>query len=175
MTSNEQLVKLRTNMMKVSARLRIIFSIFLLMYCVFAVALFAISIKGSEGFSSREIISAASLLFTFALGGYSIFVLRAMFSSTARGNSPFTQHQSLQFLILGILLMLGVGVEAWASVSGYLYTASTPTANAAVSAIAGTTVMRFNATMFFSAIGCFCLSYIFKYGSLLQWMYDETV
>jgi len=173
MNADSQTVLAQRRILKTSKRITrgitIIFVLYLLMvFCFFGISLVGIS-------NEIGLVPLASQLLVSILGGFALYIIRGMFLEMSRGKSPFTEAQSKRLMILGVLLLVSVGVDAWSSVNGLFYTSVIPASDSNAQIESGTTIMRFNATMFFSAIGCFCLSYIFKYGSLLQWMYDETV
>lgn len=153
------------------------------LYRVFAAAavLFAVIDIGAlvlvlkQGLDSGEpplgvMMSTLPYVFVFAIGLILLIVLMRAFSDVSREKTPFTIVQANRIRLLGILLLAYCVVEAILSADPLR-----AEINDLVVQVHASPGIFFDAKLLIAAIVCFCLSYVFRYGALLQWLQDETL
>ena len=105
---------------------------------------------------------------------YILYVIGSICDSIRHGSSPFTMHTSRQIKVVSFLLLVSFVLQAVVSVipfDGYsLGVMRIGLAKQGDGAVADLSI----STLVASAIG-FVLSYVFKYGALLQRLSDDTV
>lgn len=121
-------------------------------------------------------IGSIPILITRIIICVSLFYITRLFEDISKGESPFTLVQSRRMAIIGCLLVVGAIAE------GFVFSEPPPSLT-----IPGVVDMRYSTVpnsnqVFFvngayvaGAVMCFCLSYAFKYGALLQKLSDDTV
>ena len=105
---------------------------------------------------------------------YILYVIGSICDSIRHGSSPFTMHTSRQIKVVSFLLLVSFVLQAVVSVipfDGYsLGVMRIGLAKQGDGVVADLSI----STLVASAIG-FVLSYVFKYGALLQRLSDDTV
>ena len=162
---------------RMSKRLRIA------LLCPFAALLalggmLVFSLAGGGGpierpYSQTAFNTIASLVLA-AIGVAILLLIIKIFKDSVHSASPFSAAQSRRMVIVGVLLvafaLVGTGAVAFMSVSSGLE----PATSSRVIDIQ-LAVIHIDILFIVAAIVSFYLSYIFKYGTFLQWLYDETV
>lgn len=164
---------------KMSGRISIAFKVVLAIDIVLAVLLFGSSVAGALvpslfPFSTLAFgLGLIPMLLSVITSCAVLFVIAKVFEDISKGSSPFTFIQSKRIGLVGGLLVAGVVVEAFISPDF----SSMVSVNGADFGFDAT--LRENPTVFINrlyligAIVCFCLSYVFKYGALLQRLSDD--
>ena len=162
-------------MASIDRGLKVATTVALVMYVLFfLVAVFLVFI----GESASGVGKAASLfpmILVAVIGWLVLFTIRQTFVSIEEKQSPFSEGQSRRLVVVGVLLLVDVVIEAAASALGLSVVSVVNHTDLSASAAHGTTVLNFNVVLFLAAIVSFWLAYLFKYGTLLQWLYDDTV
>lgn len=166
---------------KISGKISIAFKVVLAIDIVIAVLLFGSSMVGTLApalfpFSTVAFgLGLIPMLLSVITSCGVLFVIAKVFEDISKGSSPFTFVQSRRIALVGGLLVVGVVLEAFIS----------PNISAIVSV--GGADLGFDATSrenpaifinrfyLIGAIVCFCLSYVFNYGALLQRLSDDTI
>lgn len=160
-------------MSKCSKTLYVIAIVFICITVCFGVAFFGFAIyDGVEtGKSPVELVSTLiSVLVFFCIGIALLCILARAFRDVSKAQSPFTLVQAKRIGILGILLLANAVLEAVVSVVP-LHIAIGEAKFDYISSPG----MFLDAMSIIAAIVCFCLSYVFRYGALLQWLNDESL
>lgn len=170
--------ELLTSMAKKSRWLSILLLVVLIAYAICSLFVLAILLFGIvDGRSDQDsAIAQVLLLLIYCIsGGIALYETVRVFRDMSKSVSPFSIRQAKRIRIVGWLLLLGVVAEAAISAAGFTIGADVGTMAVGMSVSPETTVLHINFPMLASAFFCFCVSYVFKYGSLLQWVYDETI
>lgn len=153
--------------------LDVVFHVALWMLMIVGVIFAAASMIGdvSNGMSLLDsAISMTPFAAAIALGCMLLAVVAAGFKDVAKAGSPFTISQANRLIILGVLFLVYAVFEAVISVSPYYATIGIASVNYVASPHLFLDIKYILASIF-----CFCLSYVFRYGALLQWLQDETL
>ncbi len=159
-----------------SKGLYIFFDIVLALYLVATLVLFVLLLIGDGNLPTDGLalfLWSVPLLVTIALGAIIIFVISRIFKEISEHRSPFTTTQARRFNIIGILLIIDTVLEAISSIS-YPLLADSLSLSIGFTQPGGTEDLYINGPFIIGAVICFCLSYIFRYGALLQQLSDET-
>lgn len=170
---NESLAK----MSRVSKRARIAINIGLVLYLCVVAAAFAVSILSaikSSSASASMIAGGISRLLAVIAVAILFVVLSQSFRDVAESRSPFTIKQARRILLMGVILLLNVVFEAISSVFVPI-SAELGDVSAGFVSTPMTLNLHIDVMSLLVAITCFCLSYLFRYGALLQWFTDETL
>ncbi len=158
--------------------LSIFFFICLLLYCIAIAAIFIYIVAPPAGFSyigPPSLLDLSPLILSTVAGGFTIFLLWRLFREIGGGGSPFTMMRVRQIQALGTLFLI-------AAMCNLLITP-----NGDVGVISGDAHMLLNSdpsasdsatvdvTSFMTAIVCFALSLVFKYGAALECEADDLV
>lgn len=153
--------------------LGIVFSIAFWLLVLVAIVFMVASIIGGVNESAvPEELAIGLMLFicSAVLGCLLLRVVADGFKDVAKAGSPFTTAQANRLVILGVLFLLYAAFEAVVSLSPYYGSIGIASANYVASPH-----LFLDAKYVFASIFCFCLSYVFRYGALLQWLQDETL
>ena len=105
---------------------------------------------------------------------YILYVIGSICDSIRHGSSPFTMHTSRQIKVVSFLLLVSFVLQAVVSVIPFDgYSLGVMRIGLAKQGDGGVADLSIS-TLVASAIG-FVLSYVFKYGALLQRLSDDTV
>lgn len=104
-----------------------------------------------------------------------LYALASLFGDMAKGASPFSIAQCRRLVVIGCLLAVGVVVGAIAARSPAPAVLMPDVAYVAYTLPPEEEAIYINGGYAFGAIVCFCLAFVFKYGSLLQRLSDDTV
>lgn len=158
--------------------LSVAFFICLLLYCVVIAAIFAYIAAPPTGFSyigPPSLLDLSPFILSALAGGFTIFLLWRLFREIGGGGSPFTMMRVRQIQALGILFFItavcnllippngNVGVI---SGDAHMFLNSDPSASDSATV---------DVTSFMTAIVCFALSLVFKYGAALECEADDLV
>lgn len=162
---------------KHSKILYILLIIIFIAYIAIAVAIFALIAVSPEGFLANGtmfLLEGIPLIISLAIGGAILFTVARVFGDLSKKESPFTDIQARRIAAIGLLLLTNAVIELLISLNGPLLVDSAGmTVGFVNTAPPGSPYI--NMTFVIAALICFCLSYVFRYGSLLQWLSDETV
>ena len=103
-----------------------------------------------------------------------LFALARSFKDIAEGGSPFTLAQSKRLFVIGCLMLGGVVAEALAF-GNPAPAISVAEVHVGYDDLAAPDTIYLNAAYLAGALISFCLSFVFKYGALLQQLSDDTV
>lgn len=124
------------------------------------------------------LMSVAYHVLTAAVFCLTLFVAIKVFDDIARGTSPFTEKQASRIRLIGILLAVGVVLDIPSLAIDPLMVQSSQVRlgiGPAQNSQAGNPELRINMPLVYGAALSFFLSYVFKYGALLQRLTDDTV
>lgn len=167
-----------TSMAKKSRWLSGLLLVALVVYTICSLFVLAISLLGiinGRGDQVSAIAQALLLLVYCVSGGLALYEAAQVFRDMSKSASPFSMQQAKRIRLVGWLLLFGVVAEAVISVAGFTIGTDVGALTGGMNVSPETTVLHINFPMLVSAVFCFCVSYVFKYGSLLQWVYDETI
>ncbi|MRX83540.1 hypothetical protein [Eggerthella guodeyinii] len=151
--------------------------------CIFVVLLLALYFYQLGTFDGEiDIValltSIAYHVLTAAVSCLILFVAIKVFDDIARGTSPFTEKQASRIRLIGILLVAGVVLDIPSLVIDPLMVQSSQVhlgIGPAQDSPTGNPELRVNMPLVYGAALSFFLSYVFKYGALLQRLSDDTV
>lgn len=143
-----------------------------LMAIVFA--MLAISPEGLFSSGTMFLLEGVPLAISIAIGATILFTLIRIFGDLSKRTSPFTVTQARRIAAIGLLLLANAVIEFLISLNGASFV-TTEGIKAGFINPYMTGSAYINMTFVIAALICFCLSYVFRYGSLLQWLSDETV
>ena len=160
-----------------SKRLRGAIIVALALFLAVVVALFVQLLLGpglAFGLASQPALRVLSLTFTIAIGLAIFGLVASMMADTVTQSAPFTMAHSKRLFLIGVLFAACAVLEIATSVGialsvGYDFSATIVFAEGHLKGI------YTDVLLIFAAIVSFYLSYTFRYGSFLQWLYDETV
>ena len=166
-----------TKMARVSKRIRVGINVILVVYLVMVVAAIALSVITDSGTSSgfwEKILGGLSNLLSVVVVAILLAILSKAFQDVSKSQSPFTVKQANRITTMGVLLMVNVILEA---VSSLVVPISSELADVSAGFVSTPLTMNLyiDVMSLMAAIVCFCLSYLFRYGALLQWLQDETL
>lgn len=143
-----------------------------LMATIFAIL--AISPEGLFSSGLKFLLEGVPLLISLAIGAVILFTVARIFRDLSKRHSPFTITQARRIAAIGLLLLTNTVIEFLISLNGSsIVTTEGIKAGFVNPYMSGSVYI--NMTFVIAALICFCLSYVFRYGSLLQWLSDETV
>ena len=169
--------ELLSKMARVGRRAQIAINVcFVLYLIVIAIALVAsiLAVLESSSISVSMIIGGLSRLFAVATVAVLFVVLSQLFRDMSESKSPFTKKQANRILLMGVISFLNV---AFGAVSSLFAPISTELGDISAGFVSTpmTLNLHIDVPSLLMAITCFCLSYVFRYGALLQWLQDETL
>lgn len=154
-----------------------VFAVILAAYVVLAAVVWVLMGIGEGGFFSDGaylLAKGVPLLISLIIGACILAVIMLMFKDLSQRKSPFTDKQARRIALIGVLLLADAVLELLVSLGGPAVVSSQAVEAGVVSPyMAGGIYL--NMTFVIAALICFCLSYVFRYGSLLQWLADETI
>lgn len=154
--------------------LLIIISIIYLAIAAIVLVLMTVSPEGFLSNGTLFLLEGIPLIISLAVGAAILFTVTLVFKDLSKQTSPFTNTQAQRIAAIGLLLLAAAIIEFLISLNGpFLVDAAGMTVGFVNNAPAGSPYI--NMTFVIAALICFCLSYVFRYGSLLQWLSDETV
>lgn len=166
----------------VSKILKVVFRVVFVLYTLIAILLFGTSlvkmINPASVLDSAEAFGLGSvpMLLSKVIVCVTLFVLARLFEDISKGESPFTLAQAKRIAVIGCLLAIGVVVE------GLVFSGSSMSLTVAnvvdlrySAPPSDNQLIYINGTYVVGAVLCFCLSYAFRYGALLQRLSDDTV
>ena len=125
----------------------------------------------SDGCSPAEIATGLiTPVASIGLGCFVLWVVAKGFNEVSRERSPFSTVQAQRLKLLGVLLLVYAAIEMLLSISPFHAELGTVSLSYIQSPH-----MFFDVKLIIGSIFCFCLSYVFRYGALLQWLQDETL
>lgn len=146
-------------------------------YLVLAATVLILMAVSPGGFLSNGtifLLEGIPLIIALGIGFFILFTVSQMFKDLSRKTTPFTAIQTRRITTIGLLLIADAIIEFLISlVDSMTVDAAGMTVGFVNNAPAGSPYI--NMTFVIAALICFCLSYVFRYGSLLQWLSDETV
>lgn len=161
-------------MAKLSRRLYLFSIVALVLYAAVCIALCVVALGSGDWFSNGGAIALVPLVLSLIIGGMIIYVLSKMLKDVSEQRSPFSLTQARRISFVGILLLVDVVLETLISAGAPLFISSNEVTAGFVSNYTAPG-LYINGPFLIATIICFCLSYIFRYGALLQWFTDETV
>lgn len=122
-------------------------------------------------------LSFLALFLSIITGAVALFVLISVAEDIAKGSSPFTLTQARRIKVIGILLLISVVLKLFIPTGSvdFLETDAIEFGFVPRAYGNGTPTTTIDISTFITAIICFFLSYVFKYGALLQRLSDDTV
>lgn len=164
-----------------SGKISVVFKILLAVVIILAVLFFGSSIVGTlvpNVFPFNTVQFGFGLIPTMlsiVISCIVLFTIAVTFEDISLGNSPFTLPQSKRINFIGWLLILGIVLDALIS-PGASYMMNIADIDLGyVASSQNYPGIFINGHYLIEAIVCFCLSYAFKYGALLQQLSDDTV
>lgn len=147
-------------------------------------ALFVIAVVAAAGFLIVLISSgiagqapffevcgtSVSFVLSAATGCVLLYVAVAVFRDVAESQSPFSIAQAKRLKVLAVLLLTYAVIEAVISVGPFHATVGIVDIDYITAPS-----LYLDIKLVIASIACFCLSYVFRYGALLQWLQDETL
>lgn len=164
-------------MARVSRKIRIALNVLLVVYLIMIAVAIVVMVLAGFGTASNDfekVFSAVSRLLAAGVVAVLIVILSKAFQDVSESQSPFTIKQAKRIMLMGLILILNVAVEAISSAFAPIASEYAGVNVAFVSAPL-TTNLHIDVMSLVAAIVCFCLSYLFRYGALLQWLQDETL
>lgn len=164
----------------IARRSKVFYRVFLVIlggYLVVTGIALAAMIVASQGILSSPLLLVTQgipQLIIAAIGIVVLLVIVRIFKDLSQRVSPFTMTQAKRITAIGILLLVDVVVEFAISLNSPAI-AALQEFQIGYQAPYMTGNVYINLTFIVAALICFSLSYVFRYGSLLQWMTDETV
>lgn len=157
--------------LKVILIVYLVFTIPVFCYTVVSVVLSVLAPLDLLWMGLRLLPAALSI----AVPAFVFAVLMQVFGDISAGSSPFTTEQSKRLQLIGWLLLANVVFGAIASVTPLPYTqVGSLEFGLFVSSTNSSGISIDFSSLLWGAV-CFCLSYVFKYGALLQQLSDDTV
>lgn len=156
--------------------LRVVMVIFAIGWSLLFVAFFVSLATSEVGLYDLvcHLLYAVPVAVSAFINIYILYVIGSICDSIRHGSSPFTMHTSRQIKVVSFLLLVSFVLQAVVSVipfDGYsLGVMRIGLAKQGDGVVADLSI----STLVASAIG-FVLSYVFKYGALLQRLSDDTV
>ncbi len=160
-------------MAKVSRVLSVLFRIALIVFVILVVLFFAASVLSRVEMGESVlslIIGLMPFVASAAAGCMLLWIAVAVFEDVAKSQSPFSVRQAKRITFVGVLLLVYAVCEAIVSMSPY----HAAIGIADVDYVAAPSLFL-DIKLIMASIFCFCLSYVFRYGALLQWLQDETL
>ena len=174
--TRDSLLRLENIAKPLYVALRVVMAIFVIGWSLLFIAFFASLVTSGVGLRDLacHLLYAVPVLGSAFINIYILYVIGSIFNSMRHGSSPFTIRTSRQIKIVSFLLLVSFVLQAVVSVvpfDGYsLGVMRIGLAKQGDGVVANLSV----STLVASVIG-FVLSYVFKYGALLQQLSDDTV
>lgn len=178
---NEFIQKSLTRIGNISGKISIVFKVVFTIFVVFAVLFFGISLAGAFApgllpFTTIPFdLGLISTLLSSTIICIVLFAIAVVFEDISLGNSPFTLMQAKRISFIGWLLIIGVILEAFISPYSSFIMNIADINLGYIASSQNYPGIFINGHYLIEAIVCFCLSYAFKYGALLQQLSDDTV
>ncbi len=156
--------------------LRVVMATFVIGWSLLFVAFFVSLVTSQVGLYGLvcHLLYAVPVAVSAFINIYILYVIGSICDSIRHGSSPFTMHTSRQIKVVSFLLLASFVLQAVVSVipfDGYsLGVMRIGLAKQGDGVVADLSI----STLVASVIG-FVLSYVFKYGALLQQLSDDTV
>lgn len=156
--------------------LRVVMATFVIGWSLLFVAFFVSLVTSQVGLCDLvcHLLYAVPVAVSAFINIYILYVIGSICNSIRHGSSPFTMHASRQIKVVSFLLLASFVLQAVVSVipfDGYsLGVMRIGLAKQGDGVVADLSI----STLVASVIG-FILSYVFKYGALLQQLSDDTV
>ena len=156
--------------------LRVVMATFVIGWSLLFVAFFVSLVTSQVGLCDLvfHLLYAVPVAVSAFINIYILYVIGSICNSIRHGSSPFTMHTSRQIKVVSFLLLASFALQAVVSVipfDGYsLGVMRIGLAKQGDGVVADLSI----STLVASVIG-FILSYVFKYGALLQQLSDDTV
>ena len=156
--------------------LRVVMATFVIGWSLLFVAFFVSLVTSQVGLCDLvcHLLYAVPVAVSAFINIYILYVIGGICNSIRHGSSPFTMHTSRQIKVVSFLLLASFVLQAVVSVipfDGYsLGVMRIGLAKQEDGVVADLSI----STLLASVIG-FVLSYVFKYGALLQRLSDDTV
>ena len=158
---------------KVCSILRIVAVIFFILFLV-AYALYI-----GVGIYSQPFEAIAAPAFYAVVHGVAVETILILIilglTDVKKGLSPVTYRQAKRFQIAGFIFLALITIELFIPVNLSVDLLSNADTSVIVEMDSTTETANFNVNNFLLALASFCLSFIFKYGVLLQQDSDDTV
>lgn len=160
---------------EVSKVLSLVFKLAILLFIAFFVFSILVIFINDQADLVSAIVSVTPLLL-YVLATVILFVImHGVFDDIAKGRTPFTNTQVRRFIWAALILFLGAVVEMVSS-TGVLPIAQTD--NLIVNyydSSTGSNTPSINLASLLGAALLYALSFVFKYGALLQEFTDDTL
>ena len=172
--SDAEEVRLRVcRMSRTASVLHKAFVVAVILFAVIDVVVLALVLK--QGLDSGEPLSGLALgilpyIVAFAIGFVLLVVLMRAFYDVSKEKTPFTAVQANRIRLLGVLMLAYCAVELLLSANPLK-----ADFNDLVVQVHASPGIFLDVKLLVAAIVCFCLSYVFRYGALLQWFSDESL
>ena len=156
--------------------LRVVMATFVIGWSLLFVAFFVSLVTSEVGLYDLvcHLIYAVPVAVSAFIGIYILYVIGSICNSIRHGSSPFTIHTSRQIKVVSFLLLASFVLQAVVSVIPFddysLGVMRIGLAKQGDGVVADLSI----STLVASVVG-FVLSYVFKYGALLQQLSDDTV
>lgn len=115
------------------------------------------------------------IVLSIAVTALVLATLRLIFADISVGGSPFTDEHSRRLFLIGWLLVASFIFGAVASVAPMPYAQIGSLTFGFFVPSADPSGISFDFSSIMWAVVCFCFSYAFKYGALLQQLSDDTI
>lgn len=154
----------------------VVFLILLCIYWIFAISFMLLSYSQSQQIAIRNDPGLLNIFFYF-LHGVTIIALLAVFirifSSAAKGESPFVMNQVKRLRIVAALLLVYAVVDSAVSCNSALIQYGAM--NYGYVSTNDSAIVAVNFTPFAASAIIFAFSFVFKYGVLLQEFSDDVI
>lgn len=156
--------------------LRVILAVFVVGWGLFFIAFFAFLLTSGAGLYdlNARILCVVPVAVSAFINVYILYVIGSIFDSMRHGDTPFTMRISHQIKIVSFLLLVAFVLQAIVSMvpfDGY----SLGVMRIGLAKQEGGVVANVSVSTLIASIIGFVLSYVFKYGALLQQLSDDTV
>lgn len=166
-----------SKMARASKKVRVAINVLLCAYLIMVIAVCLMSMQTQGGASivaPSGILGILSRVLAVVVVIILLVILSGAFKDVSELQSPFNVKQARRIRVMGIILVINVVVEAVSSIYSPVVSELADVAAGFVSSPV-TTNLHIDVMSLVAAIVCFCLSYLFRYGVLLQWLQDETL
>lgn len=156
--------------------LRVVMATFVIGWSLLFVAFFVSLVTSQVGLCDLvcHLLYAVPVAVSAFINIYILYVIGSICNSIRHGSSPFTMHTSRQIKVVSFLLLASFVLQAVVSVipfDGY----SLGVMRIGLAKQGGGVVADLSISTLVASVIGFILSYVFKYGALLQQLSDDTV
>lgn len=168
----------RDTLVNISKVLRWFFLLVFIAYLIVIAAIIAFMLLPPEGFTRVEPTDSITMLpiaCNIAAGGVALLLTSFMFKKIAHGLSPFCPLVSKALAVLGAVLLIGVISDALIAPGTRIGSVSATSMMTFDYAGSDQNALKLDGKSLLASIFCFALSFIFRYGTVLQNEADDLM